>query len=143
MDIALPLGCPSASVHARPRALYPLITNWNTIVGKHGVLKSVAHNWAEHLLSDWIFVDDTIMIQHLLEAARICGTPTLVLDPLAKTLELEQCKTSSVMKGIEIEVRQNRCKIERHWCDGFGLMPGRRNEYGCNRAEMVRRVTYA
>ncbi len=85
-------------------------------MGKHSVLKSVAHNWADHLLSDWIFVDDAIMIQHLLEAARTCGTPTLVLDPLAKTLEPEQCRTSSVMKGIEHAAASFEDILQRQGC---------------------------
>ncbi len=69
-------------------------------MGKHSVLKSVAHNWADSFLSDWNFVGDTIMIQHLLEAARAHGEPTLLLDPLLAKVKPETCGTIPVMQGL-------------------------------------------
>jgi hypothetical protein len=85
-------------------------------MGKHSVLKSVAHNWAEHFLSDWIFVDDSIMVQHLFEAARASGSSTIVLHPLAETVEPEQCRTASVIHGMQGASRDFEDILHKQGC---------------------------
>lgn len=69
-------------------------------MAKHRILRSVAHNWAHSFLSDCNFIEDTIMVQLLRETARSCNEPTIVIDPLAKTLKPNQCNNPSLAKGI-------------------------------------------
>ncbi len=64
------------------------------------VLKSVAHNWAHSLLSDASFVEDTIMVQFLLDAARAAGESAIWINPLTGELRPEIVATDSVKKAL-------------------------------------------
>jgi hypothetical protein len=69
-------------------------------MSRYRVLKSVAHNWAHSLLSDWPLVGDSILIQHLLEAARTNGVPTLLIDPLNEIILPEKVITPALRKSL-------------------------------------------
>jgi hypothetical protein len=60
------------------------------------ILKSVAHNWAHSFLSGGNFAADTIMTQLLFETARELRQSSIMINPLAGTIDPEQAATSSI-----------------------------------------------
>lgn len=70
-------------------------------MASYRILKSVAHNWAHSFLTGINIVDDTIVTQHLLEAARAMNEPHLEIDVLNATIKPERARTPSIAKALK------------------------------------------
>jgi hypothetical protein len=62
------------------------------------ILKSVAHNWAHSFLSDCNFIEDTIMVQYILELCRKHNEPKIIINPITEEIQPNTFEESSKKK---------------------------------------------